>query len=301
MVVRECLPSCERFNDPVVAESQVNQQANRPFAMKTLIFFLVLITATFTGAQTSVPYRLRVATYNIEFGRSCKPEELGKMLAEYRFDVVALCEAPGGDWVKRAGEAAGLTNVFLGKLSSANHKDKYKAILSRTPLTDSQEIKLDGQGWNPAGAVRAVTTIAGQPVAFYSLHICGNARKDPAGKLLKPGHSHDLAQHLKDKEPIRHVIVMGDFNNTLKESAMSVLLDAGMKAIWSDLTINLDAQFTWNALNPKQNAGVIDHVLYRDGVGMRTLAGGIIERQPPLSDHKPVWAELELSNGYEKK
>lgn len=267
---------------------------NHQDPMKTLVTILVLITATLAGAQTSATPRLRVVTYNIEFGRSCKPEELGKMIADHRFDVLALCEAPGGDWVQRVGEVSGLTNVFLGKISSANHRNKYKALLSRTPLTDTGEVTLSGQGWNPAGAVRAVTTIAGQPVALYSLHICGNVRKDPVGKLLKLGHTHDLAQHLKGKEPVRYVIVMGDFNNRLKDEAMSVLLDAGMKDIWSELDINLDAQFTWNALDPKQNGGVIDHILYRDGVGIRTFAGGIIERQRTLSDHKPVWAELEF-------
>lgn len=254
----------------------------------------ILFTATLASAQFSKPARLRLAAYNIEFGKSCTPEELGKMLAEHQFDVVALNEAPGGDWVQRAGNAAGLPYVFRGKMSSANHKNKYKALLSRTPFTETGEIGLRGQGWNPAGAVRAVTTIAGQPVALYSLHICGNALKDPQGRLLKSGHSHDLAKHLKEKEQIQCVIVMGDFNNILADEAMTVVLDAGMKAIWADLKINLPDQFTWNAFDPKQNEGVIDHILYRDGVGMRTVDGGIIELQRPLADHKPVWADLEI-------
>ena len=38
--------------------------------------------------------------------------------------------------------------------------------------------------------------------------------------------------------------------------------------------------------------GVIDHILYNRPSGARAKEGGIIELAKPLSDHKPVWAEI---------
>ncbi len=37
---------------------------------------------------------------------------------------------------------------------------------------------------------------------------------------------------------------------------------------------------------------MIDHILYKDQVGAKVTDGGIIELEKPLSDHKPVWAEI---------
>ena len=110
---------------------------------------------------------------------------------------------------------------------------------------------------------------------------------------------HDRCQPLIGYFAIRAKITVSNSKSITKrfilaDEAMTVVLAAGMKAIWPELKINLADQFTWNAFDPKQNEGVIDHILYRDGVGMRTVDGGIIELQRPLADHKPVWADLEI-------
>jgi endonuclease/exonuclease/phosphatase family metal-dependent hydrolase len=38
---------------------------------------------------------------------------------------------------------------------------------------------------------------------------------------------------------------------------------------------------------------VIDHILINKKSRLHAVKGGIIEMKKPLSDHKPVWAELE--------
>ena len=73
---------------------------------------------------------------------------------------------------------------------------------------------------------------------------------------------------------------------------MKTVEEAGLRATWSDLEINVAKEFTYNAQNPKKNLGVIDHILYNVESGGRATDGGIIELEKPLSDHKPVWAEL---------
>ncbi len=55
---------------------------------------------------------------------------------------------------------------------------------------------------------------------------------------------------------------------------------------------DLSKQFTYNAQKPEKNAGVIDHIFYNIASGAKASAGGVIELEKPLSDHKPVWAEL---------
>ena len=227
---------------------------------------------------------IRVATYNVEFGKSTTPEEVGEMLKPFELDIVGFNEAPDGDWTRRVGKVLGMEHSYVGKISSANHRNKYKTILSRTPLRDTEEYALEGRGWNPATAVRAATTIRGVDFAFYSLHICTSGKTN--------GHAFHLASEVLPKEKLERVIVVGDFNNKVDDEAMMSVREAGMNATWSDLDIDLTEQFTWDAFGAKGDAGVIDHILYNKPSGAKATGGGIIELEKPLSDHKPVWAAI---------
>lgn len=95
---------------------------------------------------------LRVAAYNVEFSKSATPEQIGEMFKPFKLDVIGFNEAPDGDWTDRVGKVLGMAHSYVGKTSSANHKNKYKTILSRTPLEGMEEIGLKGKGWNPASA-----------------------------------------------------------------------------------------------------------------------------------------------------
>ena len=52
---------------------------------------------------------------------------------------------------------------------------------------------------------------------------------------------------------------------------------------------------TYNALRPEDNGSgnVIDHIMYNTAK-MKALEGNIFEMEKHLSDHKLVWALLEL-------
>ncbi len=230
------------------------------------------------------PITVRVASYNVEFGKSATPEQIGEMFKPYKLDIIGFDEAPDGDWTARVGKVLGMQYSFVGKISSANHKNKYKTILSRTPLEGNEEHKLTGRGWNPASVVRAVTKIDGVSFAFYSLHICKSGAND--------GHAHSLATKVLPEEATKRVIVVGDYNNNIGDAAMKTIEGAGFRATWNDLKIDLSKEFTYNAQNPKNNLGVIDHILYNSLSGAQATAGGIIELEKPLSDHKPIWAEI---------
>jgi len=246
-----------------------------------------------TGIGASEPdgsIPVRVAAYNVEFGRSTSPEQVGEMFKPYKLDIIGFNEVPDGDWTARVGKVLGMKHSYVGKISSANHKDKYKSILSRTPFEATVEHELSVErrrSWNPASVVKAVTKVDGVAVAFYSLHICRSKDSHDTG------HAYRLANEVLPKEKTNRVIVLGDFNNNLGDVAMNKLESSGFRATWEDLKIDTSKEFTYNALKPEQpNLGVIDHIFYNTGSRGSTKEGGIIELKNPLSDHKPVWAEI---------
>jgi endonuclease/exonuclease/phosphatase family metal-dependent hydrolase len=250
------------------------------------------------ASESNKDINMRVAAFNVEFGRSTTPEKVGKMFKPYELDIIGFNEVPDGDWTARVGKVLGMSYSYVGKISSANHKDKYKSILSRTPFEDTVEHELSVErrrSWNPASAVRVVTKIDGIPIAIYSLHICRSTDSD------KTGHAYRLAKEVLPEEKMDRVIVLGDFNNNMGDTAMNMLEASGFRATWNDLKIDISKEFTYNALKPEQpNAGVIDHIFYNTGSGGSATDGGIIELIKPLSDHKPVWAEISFPKSLKK-
>ncbi|PHS10655.1 MAG: hypothetical protein COA78_10865 [Blastopirellula sp.] len=254
--------------------------------------FLASLALSASGSAADKLVTVRVASYNVEFSKSATPEQIGQMFKPYKLDLIGFDESPDGDWTARVGKVLGMKYSFVGKISSANHKDKYKTILSRTPLEKTAEYSLKGRGWNPASVVRAVTKIDGVSFAFYSLHISASGKKD--------GHAYNLATEVLPKEISERVIVVGDFNNKIGDAAMDTIEGSGMRPTWKDLKIDLSTQFTYNALNPKNSVGVIDHIFYNTSSGAKATDGSIIELEKPLSDHKPIWAEIVFPREIEK-
>lgn len=263
------------------------------------IKLLSLVVACMCGATLCLaasdpdkPIKVRVASYNVEFGKSATPEQIGEMFKPYKLDIIGFNEAPDGNWTARVGKVLGMKYNYVGKISSANHKDKYKSILSRTPLEGTEEHKLTGRGWNPASVVRAVTKIDGVLFAFFSLHICKSGAND--------GHAHSLATKVLPKEKTKRVIVVGDYNNNIGDAAMITVEGAGFRPTWNDLKIDVSKAFSYNAQNPKKKLGVIDHILVNNQSGAQATDGGIIELKRPLSDHKPIWAEIVFPRDIDK-
>ena len=86
--------------------------------------------------------------------------------------------------------------------------------------------------------------------------------------------------------------MVGDYNNNIGDAAMNAIEGAGFRPTWKDLKIDVSKLFTYNAQNPQKNHGVIDHILYNTASGAKVTDGSIIELELPLSDHKPIWAEI---------
>ena len=262
--------------------------------LSILVFAWCAAETRIDASESDKAIHVRVAAYNVEFGKNATPEEIGRMFKPYNLDIIGFNEVPDGDWTARVGKVVGMKHAFVGKISSANHEDKYKSILSRTPLQSTVEHDLTVQrrrSWNPASAVQVITQIDGIPISFYSLHICRSTDSD------KTGHAYRLVNEILPKDKTDRIIVLGDFNNEMGDNAFEKIEKTGMRATWEDLTIDVSKEFTYNALDPKKNHGVIDHIFYSTKSKAEVTEGGIIELKKALSDHKPVWAEIVFPQG----
>ena len=61
------------------------------------------------------PITVRVASYNVEFGKSATPEQIGEMFKPYKLDIIGFDEAPDGDWTARVGKVLGMHIVLWAR------------------------------------------------------------------------------------------------------------------------------------------------------------------------------------------
>ncbi|MCM4153500.1 hypothetical protein DHD05_18050 [Arenibacter sp. N53] len=239
---------------------------------------------------------LKVAAYNVEFSDKGNAEEIGEALKPYNFDVVSFSEAPGGDWTKKVGAVLGLNHVIVGKYSTAGHKDKYKTIASRTPLADYEEVLMADTLHT---VTRATTIVNGKEIALYSVHFPFGWR-DQAHIDETTGKVTAFVDYLKERQTKEVSILMGDFNFVLstedyRSPYYEMFVDLGMVATWRDLNIDVTSLGSMVKFKSGQRStgAVIDHILYNTKKA-KALDGQIIEMEKPLSDHKPVWALLQI-------
>jgi len=265
-----------------------------------LIFSAVLILAAAPArAETKTQggaIQLKVAAYNVRVGRNASPKEIGLALKPYDLDIVGFSEAPDGDWTKRAGAVLGMEHVVVGRYSTAGHDDKFKSIASRIPLSGYEEILMADTLHT---VTRAIAQIGSKTIAIYSVHFPKGWR-DQAHIDETTGKVTAFIDDLKNRPADEIAIVMGDFNFVPSNSDSSdmyhdMFIDIGLDVSWRDLNIDLSKRNTSRLFKPEaERVGhVIDHIMY-DRSKVSAIDGDIIELDKPLSDHKPVWAHLEL-------
>jgi len=260
------------------------------FILKSGSILLVIVFLSSCGKHKtsdkinpgSAPIEIKMAAYNVEFSKNASAAEIGNMLKSYDFDIVCFSEAPGGEWTKNVGLATGLEHVIVGKYSTAGHVDKYKTILSKYPLYDYEEILMTDTLHT---VTKAKIKVKNKELAIYSLHF-------PFG-VGATEKMEDFANYIKKVQKDEITIALGDYNFNPTSSDYKLYIDAGLEPSWIDLKIDITHLFTWNALDPSRDKGVIDHIMYNPNK-IKAIAGEIIEMERPLSDHKPVWALLQL-------
>jgi maltose 6'-phosphate phosphatase len=270
--------------------------------VRTIIFFIAIHLLFACSNKSNKkenqgnPIRIKVAAYNVEYSKNATASEIGEALKTYNFDVVCFSEAPGDDWTQEVGEAMGLNYFIVGKYSTAGHEDKYKTIASRTPLYDFEEVLMADTLHT---ATKAKTKINNTEISIYAVHFPFGWR-DQAHIDETKNKIVTFVNYLKSKQSEEIAVVAGDFNfipSNADSTSMyyEMFVDIGMDVSWKDLGIDCTKLNTWNALDPEDNGNgeVIDHIIY-NRKKMKVLNGEIIEMEKPLSDHKPVWALLEV-------
>jgi endonuclease/exonuclease/phosphatase family metal-dependent hydrolase len=251
--------------------------------------------------------RIRFAAYNVLFGLWAKPKSIGEMFKQYDLDVICFNEVPSGDWTTRVGRALGMSYVHIGKVSSANHRNKYKSILCRFPLFNKEEVVINAKGWSPASLVSAKANIRGVPLIIYSTHIPGRPEAQGSAAAF-------IAEKLTSSPVTENLFVLGDFNNHLNQGALKSFHKAGLKSIWKELPIDTARASTHKHIESGNESGIIDHIFFRTKTSKANVTrGGIINSAynhpetelemnrykkewvkygKPLSDHRPIWAEF---------
>lgn len=256
-----------------------------------LAFFLIMVmfedvamaTASCSSEQKQ-QIAIRIAAYNVKQGSEGSARQIGKMLQRFKPDIIGFSEVPGGNWTLEAGKVLGMKYAYVGKISSAHHVNKYKSILSRTPLFNTREFELQsGDSWKPASAVRAETTVRGVELAFYSMHIARSSGKE--------GQAYEFVSKVFPEETNSRIILTGDFNNETNQSGLKNFMKSGFVPVWSDVGFKL----RWKSSVVKRSKiGVIDHIFYNKTSGAKATVAGVVNLKKALSDHKPVVAEIQF-------
>jgi exonuclease III len=242
------------------------------------------------------PTQIKIAAYNVEYSKNATATEIGEALKSYNFNVVCFSEAPGGNWTQEVGNAMGMKYFAVGRYSTAGHENKFKTIASRTPLYDEEEVLMADTLHT---ATKAKTKINNSEISVYAVHFPFGWR-DQAHIDETTNKIVTFINYLKTNQKDEISVVAGDFNFIPSNADRTnnyceMFVDMGMDVTWKELGIDCTKHNTWNAFETKDagNGEVIDHIIY-NRQKMKVLDGEIIEMEKPLSDHKPVWALLEV-------
>jgi len=243
--------------------------------------------------------RIRIVTYNIHkciggIDRRCAPERVGETIAYYEPDVVMLQEVD--DQAKRSMKERQVDR--LGDLLGLRHRTYFpnvflrgggeygNAILSRFPLTDTQNIDLTlplkkrRSVLHARFRVRINRRSQTRTLHVYNIHLglSGFERKIQLRRFLD---SHPFT-HLDRRTPI---VVGGDFNDVWGTLGPKLLMPAGFRGQHSPLA-------TFPAYAPVR---ALDSLYVRGRLELKHIFRSHLGLARKASDHLPLVADLEMT------
>jgi len=232
-----------------------------------------------SGAEGGSGPRLRVLTANL-YGEPRTAAGLVEIVRETRPDVLSVQELSPS--VLRALDAAGLGEL-LPELVASPGGGFGSGLYSRLPL--ERRAAVPGPGRGALSVARA--RLPGAPVLeLYAVH-----PRAPLRRSDMPQWRADL-RGLPPATPGGAVrILAGDFNATLDHAEFRAVVGGGYEDAAAETGAGLRA--TWPADRRFPPPVTIDHVLADARCGVR--AARVID--VPRSDHRAVFAELELPRG----
>ena len=170
---------------------------------------------------------------------------------------------------------------FEEQIRMGEEGDTGVALLSRVPLEGAARVELPWTdcAWRPRLALAASARLGGQPLRLFNLHI------DPHANLEERLAQHRAVLRLADAHT-GPVVLLGDFNTLSRASGVAArrLLEA--HGYETPLPTGTG---TWRAGPLRLHA---DWIFTR---GLSVTRWGVA-RSLGVSDHWPVWAEVEASS-----
>ena len=241
----------------------------------------VAVVAPALGAEPQPPggSPLRVVVANL-YVLNPDPEAAGRALRALEPDVLVVPElSPAG----LAGlRASGLLEDLPQQVAELGVREETVGLFSRLPLRDVSTRPVGGRE-----LPRAVVDVGGLPVSLLAAHPL------PPVSVLEGVWRDSLADLRREVEAVDGAaVVLGDLNGDRDHAAVRGLLDAGLRDAHDERGRGLAR--TWPAALPLLQ---LDHVLVRDGGGVRIAVRSVREVVVPGSDHRGVVADLAVVRG----
>jgi vancomycin resistance protein VanJ len=239
-------------------------------AVAGLTALWLLMFATTVWPKGASGGDLRVLTHNVSSDNT-STQKTAEALLDVNADLIALEEVTGtNDAILRKAFAESYPHVAV--VSTVG-------LWSRYPINSAEPLDL-GLSW--ARALRAVVETDHGDVSVYVVHLASVR----VGILGFSSSQRDIAIGLLadevEADPVRQVIVMGDFNGSSYDRALSPLLDQVRSA---QRLAGRGFGFSWPAQFPMAR---IDQILVR---GLEPRRAWVMARTG--SDHRPVVANLD--------
>ncbi len=222
--------------------------------------------------ESSRPQPLRIATFNIEYGRQIDSAlvVLGGDPALRDLDVLLLQEMDAAG-TKRIAAALDMRYVYYpASFRSLTRRDFGNAVLARWPISEDRKIVLPHVGrWARTlrTATAATVVVRGVPVRVYSVHL------GTVANVTRAGRADQLGAILADAQAYPRAIIGGDLNDA---SIGRVAVAAG---------------YAWPTEHgPFTTRGArLDHILLRGFPGVERSTSGTVAHIHHASDHRAVW------------
>lgn len=168
---------------------------------------------------------------------------------------------------------------FEEQVAIDDEGDMGVALLSRVPLKDLERIDLPWHdcAWRPRLAMAATIALGDQEVRLFNVHI------DPHGPLDNQHQQTEAVLELAEKY-VGPAVILGDFNTLSKQKAVEIRRLLESRGYTTPFPTDIP---TW------RGAGLIKfHADWIFVKGVRVNRWGVV-RPLNVSDHWPIWAEIE--------
>jgi endonuclease/exonuclease/phosphatase family metal-dependent hydrolase len=154
------------------------------------------------------------------------------------------------------------------------------AFLSHLPLSDVTRLDLPWQEcpWRPRLAIAATALVGSQPVRIFNAHVDPHAAS--GGQLAQLEVIADQANAITQP-----VIIMGDFNTLSRDKCIETRRFLESRGYTTSIPTGTA---TWHGVGLRLHA---DWIFSR---GLKIVRWGVA-RGLEVSDHWPIWAEVELA------